>query len=156
MKLSIIFLLGASLAESAFGFSASSSDAKKISWPEYKHDFIDPIPSQHDDSHLEGHMDPTKRQVSDQYWMEQFAEDKEKLHKLNVALKEDEEAQKMASPATSYDSYKMNYIDPIKKSKSFKSDLKGHMDPSKRAEADEFWLKTVLEEKEKLHGKKSP
>jgi hypothetical protein len=163
MKLhSVVSLLGAAFLSSALGFSTSNDGAtKQISWPEYKHDFIDPISSQHQDSHLEGHMDPAKRQVSDQYWFAQFAEDKEKLHRSNKAAakiiaEEEEEMPGMATPTTSYNAYKTNHIDPMEKRKESKSDLKGNMDPNKRANADQFWLQAFLEEKAKLHGNQTP
>jgi hypothetical protein len=111
------------------GFSTSNDGAtKQISWPEFKHDFIDPISSQQQDRHLEGQMDPTKRQVSNQYWFAQFAEDKEKLHRSNKAAvkiiaEEEEEMPGMATSATSYNAYKTDPIDPTKKRKESKSDL---------------------------------
>lgn len=140
-------------------------DSRKISWPDYKNDYIDPISSSRDggggsssSSHLVERMDPATRQVSDQFWLAQYAEEKEKLHKLNkaaaAAMNHPEEEGMLQTPATSYDSYKAKYIDPMEKRKNSKSksDLKGHMDPTQRAESDQFWLETFMEEKARLHG----
>eukprot|EP00980_Cylindrotheca_fusiformis_P003388 scaffold755_cov101-Cylindrotheca_fusiformis.AAC.2 len=171
MKLQL-FLLSFTLSCSsvlAFTSSSSSHHEKKISWPEYKSDYIDPMITAHEDQSLEGHMDPAKRQVSDQYWLKQYAEEKEKLHRLNEAAaaenlqqqQREDHRPRRAAPSTSYDAYKMNYIDPMdqqqKKDKKKFTLLKGNMmDPNKRAEADQFWLETFMEEKARLHGNKSP
>jgi hypothetical protein len=73
-----------------------------------------------------------------------------------IIAEEEEEMPGMATPANSCNAYKTNHIDPMKKRKESKSDLKGHMDPNKRANADQFWLQAFLEEKAKLHGNQTP
>ena len=133
-------------------------ESKKISWSDYKHDFIDPISESHG-SHLEGHMDPAKRQVSDQFWLAQFEEDKERLHQMNVvaaAAAASTGKESTTEPTTSFDTYKHDYIEPMVETNRKSNSLIGHMDPNIRAEADEFWLQTFLEEKKKIHGKHTP
>lgn len=161
-------LLGIVLTQHTLAFSASRFfstpsrlyESKQISWPEYKANFIDPIvvDRSNSDSHLEGHMDPYKRKVSDQYWLAQFEDDKEKLHQLNLdagAVNSNTPAMEDTASKTSFETYKNNNLDPMKSSQKSQNILKGHMDPKKRAESDEFWLHTFLEEKQRLHGKKS-
>eukprot|EP00526_Cylindrotheca_closterium_P024416 CAMPEP_0113654960 /NCGR_PEP_ID=MMETSP0017_2-20120614/29435_1 /TAXON_ID=2856 /ORGANISM="Cylindrotheca closterium" /LENGTH=151 /DNA_ID=CAMNT_0000568143 /DNA_START=107 /DNA_END=562 /DNA_ORIENTATION=- /assembly_acc=CAM_ASM_000147 len=145
-------------------FSRNSMEAKKkrISWSEYKHDFIDPIASSSGQGDaaapLEGHMDPAQRQSSDQFWLAYYAEEKERLHELNEHAASQEE-ESLPSPndssMTSYNVYKSKYLDPMEAEKDHPSGLVGKMDPDARASADKFWLQVVLEEKAKLHGKSS-
>ncbi|KAL3933890.1 MAG: hypothetical protein SGBAC_010205 [Bacillariaceae sp.] len=163
----ITFLLGASLVPSSMAFSRNSMEAKKksISWSTYKHDFIDPISSSssssQEDVPLERYMDPTQRESSDQFWLAYYAEEKERLHELNnhAAAQEQDESSSSSSSfplgstkVTSYDVYKSKYLNPMEEH-PHPSGLVGQMDPDTRASADEFWLKVVLDEKAKLHGK---
>lgn len=118
-----------------------------ISWKDYKHDFIDPIASsdRKEEVNLEGRMDPTKRLSADGFWLAHLDDQKEKLNKLN------EQSATLASaysPNTSFETYKHECIDPMTSKPRHSSELKVHMDPSKRAKADEFWLQSYLEEKE--------
>lgn len=158
---SIVLLLAAALLVPSNAFSRSSMEAKKrISWSEYKHDFIDKISSAKENNKpLAGHMDPAQRQSSDQFWLAYYDQEKQRLHELNEAAAAKEHPEKAPSKTfwvetvTSYDVYKSKYLDPIEKQLHHKSGLVGHMDPAKRASADAFWLQVVMEEKAKLHGK---
>ena len=77
---------------------------------------------------------------------------------MNEAAKQQQQDTKLPksfwnAKVTSYDVYKSKYLDPITEEQSHEAGLEGHMDPKKRAEADEYWLQVVMEEKAKLHGK---
>lgn len=125
----------------------SSLCQERISWSDYKHDYVDPITPHAIESNVKGHMDPAKRAIADEYWLTQFEKDKEKLHQhmmvetsAEVPLKEPE----------TYAHYKHNYIDPITPHETV-SKITNHMDPAKRESADKYWLQKFLHDKENLH-----
>jgi hypothetical protein len=144
-----LFLTVVLLSSTCSGFSAASN--KQITWPEYKHDFIDPISGSHHSGHpLEGaHLDPHTRELSDQFWLAQFWEEKEKMHQMNLEIAE-ASVSKDESSFTSFETYQNLLSQTISKNQNH---LEGHMDPEMRARADKYWLQTFLQEKEKLHGK---
>ena len=122
--------------------------AEKISWSDYKHDYVDPITPHETASKVRDHMDPAKRAIADEYWLLQFEKDKEKLHQYMMA--EASPAETLSEESETWSHYKHAYIDPITPHETA-SKNKNHMDPAKRASADKYWLQKFLEDKEKLH-----
>jgi hypothetical protein len=100
---------------------------EKISWSDYKHDYVDP---------------------TTYYWLMQFEKDKEKLHQYIMADASPTET--LSNESDTWSHYKHEYIDPITQHETA-SKVKNHMDPAKRASADEYWLHKFLEDKEKQH-----
>jgi hypothetical protein len=124
--------------------------AEKISWSDYKHDYVDPITPHKTASKVKDHMDPAKRAIADEYWLLQFEKDKEKLHQYMMADASPTET--LSKESETWSHYKHEYIDPITPHEAA-SKVKNHMDPAKRASADEYWLKKFLEDKEKLQNR---
>lgn len=161
--------------------------AEKVSWSDYKHDYIDPITQRKTASKVKDHMDPAKRAIADEYWLLQFEKDKEKLHQYMAdaspteTLSTESEAwshnthenidpitphetaskaknimadaspiENLSSESETWSHYKHQFIDPIT-SHETASKVTNHMNPAKRASADEFWLRKFFDDKEKLH-----
>lgn len=152
------------LVSPAFGFGVPSSlkrqadyrrktclFQKKISFSEYKHDYVDPITPHATESKVKSHMEPSKRAIADEFWKAQFEQDKEKLHQMNENNPSRAEAT-LPKDAETWPHYKHEYVDPITPHE-IDSKVESHMDPGKRAIADEYWLQTFLEDKKKLHKK---
>lgn len=120
---------------------------EKISWSDYKHDYVDPITPHAIESSVKGHMDPTKRAIADEYWLTQFEKEKEKLHQYMTVETSQEVPVKESE---TYAHYKHEYIDPITPHETA-SKVASRMDPAKRESADKYWLQKFLNDKEKLH-----
>jgi hypothetical protein len=120
---------------------------EKISWSDYKQDYVDPITPHAIESNVKGHMDPAKRAIADEYWLTQFEKEKEKLHQHMTAETSTEVPSKESE---TYAHYKHEYIDPITPHETA-SKVTNHMDPAKRESADQYWLQKFLNDKEQLH-----
>jgi hypothetical protein len=124
----------------------------KITWSDYKHDFIDPIAAHATDTTnklehwLEGRMDPRKRDTSAYgYWLEKFEADKEKLQNMNQAASSTPETS-IPPPTSTWDQYAHKYIDPILRKKTDSTINLQH-------DEGESWSKTAaLEDKQKLQN----
>ena len=123
---------------------------KPISWPDYKHDYIDPITPHETPSKVLDHTDPVKRAIADEYWLKQFEEDKEKLHHMMEKAKATKAAETYVKPSETWPHYKHENIDPITPHETA-SKVASHMDPAKRKIADEYWLQWYNDEKDRLH-----
>ena len=132
-----------------------------ISFSEYQQTYVDPIlPHAIESSsstRKKEQMDPDQRAKADEFWLQRFEEDKEKLHRLNVAAGAaattiaDSSSSSSKSEET-WAHYKEEYIDPLHDDESTPPTWKGHtMDPEQRKRSDEFWLAEYLLQKEKLH-----
>ena len=129
---------------------------EKITWSDYKHDFIDPIAAHAADKTklehwlLEDRTDPRIQDSAEGYWLEQFEADKERLQNMNQAASSTPETS-IPPPTSTWDQYSRRYIDPILRKKNKKDpNLHGRtMDPETKASANEFWSKTVLADDEK-------
>ena len=144
------------MQRSSKALQATKESESSSSWSEYKSDYIDPAISNEDHtSHVSGpHVDKTKRDSSDQYWLAQFEDEREKLHHMNDPWKNTSGSPKSSSKktVTPFDQYENEYLHG--KEVEHKQVLKGgYVDDEVRAKADEFWLQTFLDEKAKLHGK---
>ena len=131
-----------------------------ISFSEYQQTYVDPIlphAIESSSSRKKEQMDPDQRAKADEFWLQRFEEDKEKLHRLNVAA--GAAATTIASSSSlsskseeTWAHYKEEYIDPLHDDESTPPTWKGHtMDPEQRKRSDEFWLAEHLLQKEKLH-----
>ena len=129
----------------------------RISWSEYKHDFIDPIvPHAPEEKERPGMsdapvVDKSKRQVADEFWLAQFEDEKKRLNEMMNGEEAEPSYPVQEAPKTSYEQYRSTNIDPI--ASKHHERLMGHMDASKREAADEFWLQSFLWEKERLEDK---
>eukprot|EP00568_Trieres_chinensis_P017625 CAMPEP_0183326580 /NCGR_PEP_ID=MMETSP0160_2-20130417/82602_1 /TAXON_ID=2839 ORGANISM="Odontella Sinensis, Strain Grunow 1884" /NCGR_SAMPLE_ID=MMETSP0160_2 /ASSEMBLY_ACC=CAM_ASM_000250 /LENGTH=154 /DNA_ID=CAMNT_0025494595 /DNA_START=17 /DNA_END=481 /DNA_ORIENTATION=- len=144
------------LCAPAAGFSAGHLAARrselslkqhKISWSEYEHEYVDPLVPHKVDSEMEGRMDPDRRRTADEFWTAQFNDGKQKLHRINQ-----DDAHPTAhdnAPVDTWAQYKHEYVDPITPHEA-SSGLEGHMDPERRAVADEFWLQKFRDDKKKM------
>ena len=144
------FTTGVSSRPSSFLFTNKES---ANSWSEYKHDFVDPLIPHQVESKIHDHTDPEKRASSDEYWLRQMEQDKNKLNdmmtdEMVTAASEQDKADK---PAESFEHYKQENIDPITPHE-MPSPVTSHMDPVKREKADEFWQAKFNDEKEKIHS----
>jgi hypothetical protein len=95
---------------------------EKITWSDYKRDFIDPIAPHATDKTMLEHwlddpMDPRKRDSADGYWLEQFEADKERLQNMNQAASSTPETS-IPPPTSTWDQYSHKYIDPILRKKT--------------------------------------
>jgi hypothetical protein len=125
---------------------------RPISWKEYKHDYVDPLVKHEAPPKVKDHTDPVKRAKADQFWLNQFEEDKEKLHRM---MEHDDDNSISGSAVTTgpnetYEHYKHEYLDPITPHERA-SKVGSHMDPNKRKTADKYWLEWYKDEKQKLH-----
>jgi len=125
---------------------------KKASWPEYKHDYIEPLTPHQVESKIHNHVDPNKRAVSNEYWLRQLEDEKAKMHSMSS---KDETASSNSStkqPSETFEHYKHANIDPITPHET-PSKVTSHMDPIRRQNADKFWRAKYIDEKEKLRNK---
>jgi hypothetical protein len=132
---------------------------EKITWSDYKHDFIDPIAAYAKDKTklLEGPLeDPRRKQrdSADEYWLEQFEADEEQLQNMNQTASSMLETS-IPPPKSTWDQYNHEDIDPLLRKKT-----DARINPERWASTDheKIWLKTVLkivrleEVKEKLQN----
>lgn len=158
---SLIVSLLALIASPVFGFTPVKPKAtttalyqKKASWPEYKHDYVDPLTPHQVESKIHTHIDPQKRAVSNEYWLRQLEDEKQKLHAMqsNDTVVESHATNK--KPSESFSHYKQANIDPITPHEK-PSPVASHMDPIKRQNADKFWRAKYIDDKEKLRKKQA-
>jgi hypothetical protein len=130
---------------------------EKTNWVEYKHDYVDPLIPRAIESKIHDHVNPTKRKVSDEYWLRQMEQDKEKLQKY--MMQEDEKMGdndnvlvRQEHPQETFQHYKQTYIDPMRRHSS-PSPVTSHLDPVKRQNADKFWRAKLMDDKEKARRK---
>ena len=89
---------------------------ESTNWDEYKHDYVDPLVPHSIQSKLHDHIDPTKRKASDEYWLRQMEQDKEKLHNMmneDQDKTSDTDGIRQEQHYETFQHYKQANIDPI-------------------------------------------
>ena len=110
------------MQRSSKALQATKESKSSSSWSEYKSDYIDPAISNEDHtSHVSGpHVDKTKRDSSDQYWLAQFEDEREKLHDMNDPWNTSGSSSS-SKPVTPFTQYENEYLhDYIIRSKQLK------------------------------------
>jgi hypothetical protein len=138
--------------------STTALHQEKTNWVEYKHDYVDPLIPRAIESKIHDHVNPTKRKVSDEYWLRQMEQDKEKLQKYMIQEEEEEMSDndnvlvRQEHPQETFQHYKQTHIDPMTRHSS-PSPVTSHLDPVKRQNADKFWRAKLMDDKEKARRK---
>lgn len=167
------------MAESSSSSSSNKNNkvvtTTTTSWSDYKDCFIGPSVQQkkkQNSSTLTGpHVNPDQRLSSDQFWYKQFEEERQRLQAMNHHDPDIARTvvSKRPSITTPFDIYEHLYLDPMivssstddnndpssKHSHSHQPVLSPSItqkiyNPQTRAEADEYWYQTFMEEKAKL------
>jgi hypothetical protein len=153
-------LLVSALVSLTSGFSptpfqsrvTSSLFQQETNWLEYRHEYVDPLTPHQVESKIHSHLDPKKRAVSDEYWLRQMEQEKEKLHNMMNEINNGDNEKNGVTPTfhlETFQHYKRENIDPMIHAHETPSAVKSHMDPIKRQNADKFWRAKLLDDKEK-------
>jgi hypothetical protein len=116
---------------------------------------VDPLIPHAIESKVHDHVNPTKRKVSDEYWLRQMEQDKEKLQKYMMQedkMSDNDDVVRQEHPQETFQHYKQTYIDPMTR-RSSPSPVTSHLDPVKRQNADKFWRAKIMDDKEKARRK---
>uniref|UniRef100_A0A6U2IKH6 Uncharacterized protein n=1 Tax=Pseudictyota dubia TaxID=2749911 RepID=A0A6U2IKH6_9STRA len=125
---------------------------ERTSWSEYKHDYVDPrVPHASPHEPDVDEASARRRAIADEFWLEQFKDEKDKLHHMmdSGSTKGPESS---SQPKETWSHYKHDYVEPLTfHSPPIETTAGEDSDAVRRREiADEFWLEKFMDDREKL------